>query len=61
MASSQQEQQRTDPRYIDLSDPEDVIRWRQTFGVTEEELRAAVRAAGTSADRVLEALRARPA
>jgi len=44
---------------VDLSDPDDVIRWRQTFGVTEEELRTAVRKAGTSPDRVREALRSR--
>lgn len=49
----------THHRNIDLSDPEDVLHWRQTFGVTEEELRTAVRTAGSSAERVLEALRMR--
>ena len=44
---------------IDLSDPEEITRWRQVFGVTEEELRTAVRKAGPSPERVREALRAR--
>ena len=44
---------------IDLSDPDEIKRWRRTFGVTEEELRAAVQKAGTSPDKVREALRAR--
>ncbi len=48
----------TDER-VDLSDPEEVTRWRQIFGVTEEELRAAVRKAGISPDKVREALRSR--
>jgi len=44
---------------IDLSDTEEIKRWRQIFGVTEEELRTAVGKAGTSPDKVREALRSR--
>jgi uncharacterized protein DUF3606 len=45
--------------WVDLSDPDEITRWRQIFGVTEEELRTAVQKAGTSPERVREALRAR--
>ena len=44
---------------VDLTDPDEITRWRQIFGVTEEELRAAVRKAGISPDKVREALRSR--
>lgn len=44
---------------IDLSDPDEIKRWRQIFGVTEEELKTAVRKAGTVPDKVREALRSR--
>ena len=45
---------------IDLSDPDEIKRWRQIFGVTEEELKTAVRKAGTACWRRLrEALRSR--
>ena len=44
---------------VDLSDPDEVRRWREIFGVTEEELRQAVHKAGTSPQRVREALRSR--
>lgn len=44
---------------IDLSDRDEITRWRQIFGVTEEELRTAVQKAGPSPERVREALRSR--
>ena len=44
---------------VDLSDAEAIKRWRQIFGVTEEELRTAVGKAGTSPEKVREALRSR--
>jgi hypothetical protein len=44
---------------IDLRDPAEIRRWREIFGVTEEELKTAVRKAGTSPKKVREALRAR--
>lgn len=48
----------TDER-VDVSDPNETARWRQIFGVTEEELKTAVQKAGTSPDKVREALRSR--
>jgi len=44
---------------VDLTDREEINRWRQIFGVTEEELRTAVQKAGASPERVREALRSR--
>jgi hypothetical protein len=45
--------------HVHLDDANDITRWRQIFGVTEQELREAVRKAGTSPDKVREALRSR--
>lgn len=42
---------------IDINDPDEVRNWTKSLGVSKEELERAVRAAGTSADKVREHLR----
>jgi len=42
---------------IDINDPDEVRNWTKSLGVSKEELEAAVRAAGTQADKVREHLR----
>jgi len=44
---------------IDINDPDEVRNWTKSLGVSKEELEAAVRAAGTQADKVREHLRGR--
>jgi hypothetical protein len=37
---------------IDMNDPDEVRNWTQSLGVTKEELAAAVKAAGSTAEKV---------
>ena len=46
MARGLTEVQREGDHRLDLSDPADLVRWAHQLGVTEDELRAAVREAG---------------
>lgn len=46
-----------DPRTIDVDNPVEVAYWVKALGVPEEVLRAAVAAAGTSAQRVKDYLK----
>lgn len=49
-----------DRQLISLEQPHEIRSWTESFGVTEEQLRAAVAAVGHSAEKVREYLR-RPA
>lgn len=46
-----------DRKLISLEEPHEVRSWTESFGVSEEKLRAAVAAVGHSADKVREYLR----
>jgi hypothetical protein len=46
-----------DSKRINLSEDHEVRYWTQALGVTEQELREAVKAAGSSAEKVREHLR----
>jgi len=41
------ERSHNDPEHIDVAQERDVKYWTETFGISEEELKKAVRAAGT--------------
>jgi len=46
-----------DNRLIDVNDADEVRNWSKSFGVTADELKAAVGQVGTSAENVREALK----
>jgi hypothetical protein len=46
-----------DRKLISLDEPHEVRSWTESLGVTEQQLKAAVAAVGTSADKVREYLR----
>ena len=59
MSDSSQNRGEPDRSRINLSQDHELQYWTKTLDVTEEELREAVRAAGSSADKVREYLRSR--
>lgn len=59
MSDSSQNRGEPDRSRINLNQDHELQYWTKTLDVTEEELREAVRAAGSSADKVREYLRSR--
>ena len=59
MSDSSQNRGEPDRSRINLNQDHEMQYWTKTLDVTEEELREAVRAAGSSADKVREYLRRR--
>jgi hypothetical protein len=41
-----------DNKLIDVNDPDEIRNWTKSFGVSAEQLKQAVKAVGTSADKV---------
>jgi hypothetical protein len=59
MADDKSKRGSPDNRLIDVNDANEVRNWSESFGVTADELKAAVGRVGTSAEKVREALKKR--